>query len=457
MIDGLKKKLDKMPTSLILVVGFGALIIFGAFLLNIPLATKNGRGMHYIDALFTATSAVCITGLSVFDPGSRLSLYGQIILLLLIQLGGLGFMSITSLIYSVLGKRISLKDRMLLSDSLNENKLQGVMRLTRDVFIVTFVSEGVGAILFSIRFIPMFGMVKGLFYSVFQAVSSFCNAGFDVFGLGNNLVPFVYDPLINIVTMLLIITGGLGFFVVAELYNKITRKSKKKLSFHTKIVLNMTAILILTGFLIFLAVESGNPKTLGARDIPATDKMLASLFQSVTTRTAGFATIPQQNLMPVSRLWTIFLMFIGASPAGTGGGIKTTTFAVVVLFVLSSVQGKKDVEWDRRTLPMQAVRRATAIFALGVFITLVCTAVIASLEQHDATLSQIAFEVTSAFGTVGLSTGITASLSAPSKLMLIFIMFGGRVGIFTFAAALSARMSKKRLNLHYPDGNIYIG
>lgn len=449
----------QLSSSSILAGGFAALIIIGAILLNLPFAAQTGKPIGFINALFTSTSGVCITGLSVFDPGTTLTLFGQITLLALIQTGGLGFMTMTSIITSALGKRMTLHERILISDSFNEDRLRGAAKLTQRVILVTAIAEGIGALLFAIRFIPMFGIVKGLYFSVFQSISAFCNAGFDVFGYGDNLVAFANDPLVNIVTMILIVVGGLGFLVILELYEIIKNRSAKikRLTLHTRIVLCFTAILLVSGFIIFLAAEGNNPKTLGADSVPVSEKILGAMFQSVTTRTAGFQTIQQGDLLPISRFVSIGLMFIGGSPAGTAGGIKTTTFATVVLFVISILKGKENVEIDYHTINQNVVKRAIAIFALGIGTLLTGIAIIAPIEYPHATLPAVAYEATSAFATVGLSTGITPFLAVPSKIVLIALMFIGRIGVFTFATALITRVGQKKGNLSYPNGRIIIG
>ncbi len=451
----IKNRLVKNP-AIILVIGFGCLILLGSLLLALPAASATGKSIGFIDALFTSTSAVCITGLSVFDPGSTLSMFGQVTLLSLIQMGGIGFMTLTSFVFMVMGKKITLRERMLISDSFNDTQLRGAVRMTRNVLIITAVTEGIGILLLCLRFIPMYGVGNGIYFSVFHAISAFCNAGFDVFGLGSSMLPFEGDPLINIVTMGLIVVGGLGFFVILDLW-EAGRGRKKRLNFHTKIVLIVTGILIAAGFLIFLSVESSNPQTLGAEGMRTSDKVLGALFQSVTTRTAGFATIPQGDLLPVSKVVSVGLMFIGASPAGTGGGIKTTTFAVLVLFVISIIKGNDDVVVFGRTINRKVVMRAVASCALGITLVLVVTSAMAVIEHGSIHLADIAYETTSAFGTVGLSTGVTHAFSSESKLLLILLMYCGRVGVFTFTMALSLRLAKKKANIRYPGGKLLIG
>lgn len=327
--------------------------------------------------------------------------------------------------------------------------------MTRNVVALTLSIEAVGMLLLATRFVPEFGIAQGWFYSLFQSVSSFCNAGFDVFGLGNNLESFVGDGLVNIVTMLLIILGGFGFFVVTELLGKATGRRKTKLSLHTRLVLLLTGCLIVAGFVIFLAAESGNPDTL--KDAPPNEKVLGSLFQSVTSRTAGYSTIGQDDLLPISKVTTSVLMFIGAAPGGTAGGIKTTTTMVVVLFILSILRGREDVEVMKRRVNRNTVRRALATFTLGILIVFAFIAVISVIEHDSIEMRDVAFEVVSAFGTVGLSTGITASLMPVSKILIILMMLIGRVGILTFTLALAKRLAKPENNIRYPEERVIIG
>lgn len=453
----LKEKILNLPPPIILVFGFGTIIFVGSILLCLPISSISGQSVGYLDSLFTSTSAVCVTGLAVFDPGSTLSPFGQVVLVTLIQLGGIGFMTTTSFIFMVVGKRITLRDRLLISDSFNDTQLQGVVRLTRNVLFVTAITEGIAIPLLAIRFVPMYGVGQGLFYSVFHSISAFCNAGFDVFGQNSSLIPFAGDVLINVVTMGLIITGGLGFFVVLQLTQGVRKKHRKPLSFHAKVVLVMTALLISLGFVMFLAAESSNPKTLGAANVPVSQKILGALFQSVTTRTAGFSTIPQSDMLPISKVFTTGLMFIGASPASTGGGIKTTTFAVLLLSVFSTVLGREDIEIGGRTINRKLVLRAVAVCALALALVMGVTAMLAVIEHGRISFSDIAFEITSAFGTVGLSTGITPTLSSFSKVLIIIVMYCGRVGVFTFTIALSLKLARPKANIHYPEEKLLIG
>ena len=450
-----------------LVIGFSALILVGTFLLLAPGCTRSGaQPLTFIDALFTATSAVCVTGLSVFDPGSTLTLSGQTVLLCLIQVGGLGFMTLAAFFFASAKQHLSLEGEVILRESLSETGMHGLMRLAVRIVGVTFLFEGIGALLCMLRFVPRHGLGRGIFLSVFHAVSSFCNAGFDVLGRGDNLVPYVEDPLINIVTMVLIVAGGLGFFVILECWDKgkahllhwLQPKKHREwipqLSLQSKLVLTLTGALLVAGFLIYLCAESTNPVTLGAPEDTWQKKILGSLFESVTTRTAGFMTFPQQDMREVSKIATILLMFIGASPAGTAGGVKTTTAAVVWAYVRSVLRNQRDVNiWKHRVHP-HLIARAVATFTIC-FFAIVLVAAAITVIQPELDLSAIIFETTSAFGTVGLSTGLTPALNSASRLLIIVMMLGGRVGFFTLTVALAA--GGPQPHVRYPVGRITIG
>jgi trk system potassium uptake protein TrkH len=451
-----KFHIAKSP-ALILVFGFAIIIVIGALLLDLPAASSSGRSIGLFNAFFTSTSATCVIGMSAVDIGSGLSLFGQIAVLVLMQLGGIGIMTMTSFIYLIMGKRITLSERMVLSYSFSQSPLQGVVRLTRNVALITAVTEGIGIALFCVRLIPMYGAARGFYYSVYQSISAFCNVGFDVFGQSANMIPFADDILINVVTILLVVIGGLGFFVVSELSTKAARRSKKRLSLHTRMVLVMTAGLIAGGFVVFLISEWNNSLTLGAPHLKPHEKVMGALFQSVNARSAGFYTVDQSHLRPLSVMATIGLMFIGASPSGTGGGIKTTTIALFALFIVSILRGKEDVEVAKRRLNRNLVLRAVAITTLGIAFALVMCSAIYVIEQGRFSLDNISFEVIAAFGTTGLTTGVTAMFSAPSLVLMMLTMFGGRVGVFTFAMALSYRLEKTRKDIRYPEDKILIG
>ena len=452
----IQKYSRKIRPGQILVLGFLCVILAGAVLLTLPIAAADRNSLGFLDALFTATSAVCVTGLSVVNVGVSLSLFGQIVLLVLIQIGGLGFMTITSLLFMVVGKRISLKERLLIQESYNLDSIQGVVRLVRNALTVTFVIEGAAAVVLAVRLIPEFGPAGGVYHAVFLAVSGFCNAGFDALGQANSLEKYIADPVINIVVMLLITLGGMGFSVVLDVLRK---RRFSKLMLHSRIVLLMSGILFLSGALLIGLLEWNNPNTLGRPGLNVPQKVMGACFQSVTLRTAGFDTIGQGGLTPAGTLVSIILMFIGASPASTGGGIKTTTFFAVLLSVSCMIRGKQDYNIFHRRLNEQLMRRAVTIVALALGLVLADTVVISwveSLSGGTELLSDVLFEVTSAFGTVGLSTGITPTLFPVSKILSILTLLCGRLGPLTISMALSGAAPKPDA-LHYPEERLIIG
>lgn len=432
----------------ILAIGFAGVILFGAILLTLPAASADGQGTRFIDALFTSTSAVCVTGLVVVDTGTHYSVFGQIVIMLLIQIGGLGFMSIATLYAIILGKKITLKERILLQEAFNQINLEGIVRLVKYVLQVTFAIEGIGALILAVRWSFDLGWKKAIYFGIFHSVSAFNNAGFDLFGRYSSLVGYVGDVTVNLVIMSLIVLGGLGFAVLSELY--INRG--KKLSLHSFIVLRTTVVLILAGAVLIYFLEVGNPKTLGPLD-PLT-RVLASLFQSVTPRTAGYNTLSIGDLRDSTLLLTIVLMFIGASPGSTGGGIKTTTFVAVLLSIRAAFSGKQDVVVRERTIPQELIQKAFVVSLLALLLVLVVTAILTLTEK--AGFLALLFDTTSAFATVGLTTGITPSLTDIGKLALTFTMYAGRVGPLTVAVALAQRRETS-VHLKYPEEKILIG
>ncbi len=442
----------------VIVLSFLFLIIVGGFLLALPQATKSGESVGLINSFFTSTSATCVTGLVVGDTGSTYSAFGQVVIMLLIQLGGLGIMTITAFVYFLIGRRITLKERLIISQSINEEHLPTVRTTVQRIFVTTFICEFMGALLLATRFIPMYGTVQGIYYSIFHSISAFCNAGFDVFGNGNSLMPFVNDPVVNITIMSLIILGGLGFIVIIDLYQRL-RKRRQRLSMQSRVVLYMTGGLILVGAIVYFLLEGSNPKTLGDPDLPVGSKVMGAIFQSITPRTAGFNTIDQANLSSISKFFTMILMFIGASPAGTGGGIKTTTLAIIILFLASVIRGKHDVNCGHRRIETGIVTRAITITFLSLTFTIVVAALVILFEQRgdSFTFEHALYEVISGFGTVGLSTGITPFLTVPSKLLIMVTMFVGRVGMLTLTFALANIASKDRNAVRFPEEKIMVG
>ena len=444
-----KNLLKTISPARIIIFGFALIIFTGTCLLSLPIASNDGRGIGIVDALFTATSATCVTGLVIADTLTQWTLFGQIVILVLIQTGALGIVTLATFFSVLLGKKISMKGKILAQESISDYSFADVLHMIRSVIKITVGVELIGAILLSTSFIPKFGL-RGIYLSVFHSVSAFCNAGFDLTGNYRSLTPFSGDPVVVYTVSLLIITGGLGFIVWKDLYH--FRKTKS-LYLHTKLVLILSASLIVLGALFFFISEHSNPETIGPLNL--FDKINAAVFQSVTCRTAGFNTVPLNEMNEISKIMTILLMFIGAAPGSTGGGIKVTTFGILVLAILSNIRGNEETIVLKRKVPQVVVNKALAIAGLSMVLIFIMTAVIISVEQLP--FINVLYEVTSAFGTVGLSTGITPDLHSFSKVLLTFTMFLGRVGPLSFAVAISMRENKKLQNAVYPEGKIMVG
>jgi trk system potassium uptake protein TrkH len=443
----------KISQTQAIVIGFAAIIFAGSILLNLPIASRNGYSIGFVNALFTATSAVCVTGLVVVDTYTHWSVFGQVIILFLIQVGGLGFMTLATLFSLALGRKISFKERLLIAESLNQYSPQGMVKLIKDILLGTMIFEGIGAIILSIRFAGQYGIKDGIFKGIFHSISAFCNAGFDLMGGSGQFSSFstyVEDPVVNLTIMSLVIIGGLGFAVWEDVYKT---RNFSELRVHTKLVLVVTTILIAFGFVFFMALEYSNPETL--QPLSLKGKILGSMFQAVTPRTAGFNTLSLPDLTNASKLITMVLMFIGGSPGSTAGGIKTTTAAVLLFAVISVLRGCKDVNVFKKRLEIEVIIRSLAIVLLSIFVIISTTMVLSVFET--ATLFEYLFESTSAFGTVGLSMGITPKLSALGKLALIITMFMGRVGVLTMGMAINIRIQKTDTKLKYPVGKILVG
>ena len=436
-----------LSTYQILVLGFAGLILSGVALLMTPYASKSGDSLRFVDALFTATSAVCVTGLVVVDTGTYFSVFGQSVILLLIQIGGLGVMTVATLVAVLSGKKINLKERLLIQEATNQLDLAGVVRLTLYIIRATLLVELVGGTILALRWFQDFGL-KGIYFGYWHAVSAFCNAGFDLFGEYRSITGYVGDLTVNGVIASLIVVGGIGFPVVADLWNC---RQTRRFSVHTKVVLTTTVLLIVLGAGFIFVAEYGNAKTLS--DLPPADKVMASLFQSVTARTAGYNTVEIGLLREGTLLAIIFLMFVGASPSSMGGGVKTSTAAILFISLVGSVTGKRDPLAFGRQIPQQTVYKAFTIVTISVMLISLVTLTLSFTEA--APIFSLLFEVTSAFGTVGLSTGITPKLSDAGKVLITLTMFAGRVGTLTLLMALALRPRKERLK--YPEGKIVIG
>ncbi|MCI6001092.1 MAG: TrkH family potassium uptake protein [Finegoldia magna] len=429
----LKKYLEDNP-PLVLILSFLFLIVVGSLLLSLPIS-QNATKVPYIDCLFTATSSVCVTGLVTVATYSTWSFFGKLIIIILIQMGGLGFMTFATLIALVMGRRITLKDRLIIKEQTNSIDMKGMVKLIRYILISTFTIETIGAFLLMTKFIPMYGF-KGIFYSFFHSISAFCNAGFDILG-PNSLIDISTNFFILLVIGLLIIIGGIGFNVILDiLHNGF---DFKKFSLHSKIVLTTTVLMLsITSVLIF-AMEFFNPETIG--NLSLTDKISNSVFQAVTLRTAGFSAINQSKLLDSSSVLSILNMFIGGSPAGTAGGIKTTTFALLIIVALSEIKGQEDVEVFNRRIRFSQVKKALAIITLSMVWVIFVTFAILVIDK--AKYLDVVYEVVSAFGTVGLTRSLTPTLSIISKILIISTMYIGRVGSLTILFALSNTKNKK--------------
>ncbi len=438
----------------VLAAGFLALILLGAALLSLPMATVSGQSIGLERGLFTATSAVCVTGLVVVDTGTTFSLFGQLVLLLLIQMGGLGFMVFATMAMVVLGRRITLRDRMMIRESMNTSTLAGLVKLPGWLGLMALAIELAGAALLCTRLVPLLGWGKGVYFSVWHAVSAFCNAGFDLFGHFSSLTAFQRDPVVLLTVGALIILGGLGFSVMAEVINGHFRW--RTFSLHAKLVLLVSAGLLALGTVFYALVEWRNPGTLGSVE-GVGYKVLNAFFQSVTMRTAGFNSVDLARLTEASKLFSVFLMFIGASSASTGGGVKTTTVAVLGLVVWSVIRGDEEVTVLGKRLPTGLVRRALAITLISLFIMLTGAVALTLLEQDTRPMIDLLFESASAMATVGVSSAGTPGLSVLSKVILIPMMYFGRVGPLTMALALANKQGTRKNHVRYPEESITIG
>ncbi|WP_286169683.1 TrkH family potassium uptake protein [Halocella sp. SP3-1] len=439
-----KIKISKLSSGRFLILGYLLVISIGTFFLLLPISTVEGEVTSFIDALFTATSATAVTGLITLNTMEHWTRFGQTVIMLLIQIGGFGFMTSTTLLFLIFGKRVSLRERLIIMEDLNYNKISGAISLSKYIIILTFTTEALGALLLFLYFKKIMPSARAVYFAVFHAISAFNNAGFDLFG--NSLLDFVNIPYINIVITFLFIIGGIGFIVIDEVFSK----GLKNLSLHSRLVLNTSLILIILGTFSFFFLEYTNPATIG--NLSLKGKLLGSYFQGVTPRTAGFNTIPIERLRDVTLFIIILFMFIGASPGSTGGGVKTTTIVTLLIVIYNMSVGKEDIEAFGRRFRDKDIYKALTVVVISLLLITVVTIVLSSTEKFS--FIQIIFEVFSAFGTVGLSTGITARLSNIGKLFIIFTMFVGRVGPVTLAVALGRREYKK---IRYPAEDILIG
>lgn len=433
------KLLRELTTTRKIMFFFLFAIIIGSGLLSLPISSVKGVEVSYIDALFTATTAVCVTGLVTLPTYSTWSVFGQIVILILIQIGGLGIVTVMSGFMIGFHKRIGLGGRMLIQDAFNLNTLSGIVTFTKKVLIGTFIVEGVGALMYMTVFIPQFGL-KGIWISIFNSISAFCNAGIDIIS-DNSLCNYTLNPMINLTSSLLIILSGIGYIVWWDFLKVIkefpTKKFKcfKDLTFHSKIAITVSLILIFAGGFLFFIFEFNNPDTIGNYGIWG--KMMASIFQSITTRTAGFASIPQENLTNASSFVSLILMFIGGSPTGTAGGIKTVTAAVLVASAIATIKNKDETSMFHRSIPKASVNKSVAVIAVSFAIMSISTILLCFITNAD--IMDILYETVSATATVGLTRNFTSTLNIWGKLVIIFTMYLGRVGPISLFIALNSQ------------------
>ncbi len=440
--------LKKLSLSRKLILGFMGAILIGTLFLMMPFSSSGEENISFLTALFTITSAVCVTGLSVIDVGKELSTAGQIILLIFIQLGGLGIMTFSSFILLLIGKKITYEERELLKEERNLENNGGILWFLKKIILTVVIIEGTGALFLALRFAQDMEIKKAVYYGVFHSVSAFCNAGFSLFS--TNLEKYAGSFVVTMTTAYLIIIGGIGFTVIDSILFA-TRKKVKRFDLTSKVAILVSMILVILGTVLFLILEYNNRGTIG--EMSFLKKILASFFQSVTTRTAGFNSVPFGNLTEGSVFLFCILMFIGASPGSTGGGIKTTTFGVIIFYVISVVKKRESVVIFNRRIGWEVLNRAIVVLILSLLYVGIITLVIVSIE--DFTLEQTIFEVISAFATTGLSLGITADLGTISRILIICTMFLGRLGPMTFALALGG--SNKVEKIQFPKENILVG
>jgi len=443
-------KIISLEPTKIIVFSFIAVIFFGTILLYLPVASNPDQPrISFLNALFTATAATCVTGMVVVDTATQWSYFGKTVILLLVQIGGLGLVTITTFFSVLLGKKVGIKGRILAQESLNHFSSEGIIRLIKRVITVTFIIEFAGAVILAIRFIPQYGL-RGVYMSIFHSISSFCNAGYDLMGNFQSLTNFKNDPLVLLTTAGLIIMGGLGFLVWKDLYE--FRKNKHFLV-HTKVVLVFTAILLVFGTLYTFVFEYNNPYTLGLLSIP--DKLINAFFQSVCLRTTGFNTLPTIKMHEITKVLNIVLMFIGASPGSTGGGIKVTTFGIIIAAIFSQMRGRDETIIFKHRIAYNLVIKALSIIGMSLIIVITVTTLILAIDGFP--FIDTLYEATAAFSTTGASSIGTPNLHSASKIILIFTMFLGRVGPLSFALSLSLKNGKKNADKVYPEAKIIVG
>jgi len=448
-----KNKKSKLSPVRFTLLSFLVLILIGSFLLSLPFATQNGKPVSYTDALFTSVSASCITGQVIHDTGSTWSVFGQIVILLLVQIGALGIITFTIFLTLMLGKKLSMREKKMAHESLNTFDFAGATSLIKSIIFLTLSFETVGAIILSLRFLKYFTVWKSIYYGIFHSISNFCNAGFDIMGTPENEFPgltnFYQDPVILYTIMALILMGGLGFTVWT---NIIFFKREKHFTFHTKMVLTVTTALIVTGTLAFLIIEFNNPDTIG--NMTFLEKLNNSLFQSIASRNAGTNTINLTNMRELSRVTITILMFIGAAPASTGGGVKVTTLGIILALVISYIRGYENTVAFKNIITKDTIKKCICIVILSLGLIGVTTVIISTTQDTPFLIS--CFEATSAFSTTGMNTGAITGLKFISKVVIMISMYVGRVGPTTFALAIMMRKNKKRDTV-YPEAKVIVG
>lgn len=450
-IKAFKRKNIYTPVQ-ILAIGFATVIFIGAVLLSLPIASQDGKITPFIDCIFTSTSAVCVTGLVTVDTGTHWTYFGKTVIMTLIEIGGLGFMSIATLVFLLLGKRITLKERLVMQEAMNLNSLQGLVKMAKYVLMFTFSVELTGAILLSTQFIPQFGIGKGIYYSIFHAISAFCNAGFDLMGNFNSLTSYANNSVVILTISALVVISGLGFYVWADIYNC---KEFKRLSLHSRVVIYTSLILVVGGAILMYIFEMKNPTTMQGMSVKG--KILSSIFASVSPRTAGFNSIPLDKMTTAGTFLTIIFMFIGGSPGSTAGGIKTATAVVIFMTIVSVVRGREDTEIFKKRISKEIVYRALAITVISLGLVIAVTMILSITEQPNIPFEYLLYEATSAFATVGLTLGLTTKLTFVGKIIICLTMYAGRVGPLTIILALAKNRNIKSGTIKYPEDKILIG
>lgn len=441
----LKESLSN-PT-VIIVFSFLFVILVGALLLTLPVASEDGQSTSFLDCLFTATSATCVTGLVVYDTADHWTLFGELVIIILIQIGGLGFITLATFFLSFMGRKAGLKSMILAQESISSFNLQETVPLVRQILTMVFMVELSGAVLLSIAFVPQFGL-KGIYYGIFHSISAFCNAGFDLIGGFKSMTEYNGSPLVLYTIDALIVIGGLGFIVWKDV---IDHKKNGKLMLHTKLVLTITAILLVFGSFMIYSLESSN----SLKELPLDQKINASIFLSVNARTAGYTSMDLNSMHSVTKVFVSLLMFIGGASGSTAGGIKVNTLGIMIIAIICVIKSSNETIFQKKRIPNNVVLKSFAVTLLAGALVFTVTTLM-NLTQPNLDLINTLFEATSGFGTVGLSTGITPSLNTFNKILIILSMFAGRVGPISFALAFSM-LKKGSNNTIYPDGKFIVG